>query len=229
MGRREIGNFYKPFFEGPGRGGFTPCNRISESLFDQPDVQSVIVEKFASMALVELFDWASWARFFKSGSDANSAVVRIARAHTGRDMALSCAYNGWDEWRVAKFHNTKGWARTDGVPKVFGELVRDVGYAGIPQLEQLFDQYGDQIACIIAVPAFEDRPLDVQFLRRTRQLTDQHRCLLIFDEAKTGFRLSLHGAGSMSGVEPDISTFAKAVANGYPIAALLGGKIWVKC
>ena len=174
--------------------------------------------------LVELFDWASWARFFKSGSDANSAAVRVARAHTGRDMVLSCGYNGWDEWWVAKFHNTKGWARTDGVPKVLGELVRDVGYAGIPQLEQLFDQYGDQIACIIAVPAFEDRPLDVQFLRRARQLTDQHRCLLIFDEVKTGFRLSLHGAGSIAGVEPDISTFAKAVANGYPIAALLGRK-----
>lgn len=50
----KLGSFYKPFFEGPGRGGFAPCNRILESLFDQPDVQSVIVEKFASMALVEV-------------------------------------------------------------------------------------------------------------------------------------------------------------------------------
>ncbi|MAE68132.1 MAG: hypothetical protein CMJ18_28110 [Phycisphaeraceae bacterium] len=172
--------------------------------------------------LVSIFGWAAWARFFKSGSDANTAAVRLARARTGRSVIISCAYNAWDDWWLGKHLEAPSWARTAGVPANLAGLVHDVPYGDTSALELLVERHADDLAGLVLAPALEDRPLDATFLRRARELADAHGAVLVLDEVKMGFRLGLRGGHGIADVEPDLAVFAKAMANGYPIAALVG-------
>lgn len=168
-----------------------------------------------SELIVSLVPCAEMVRLLKTGAEATSAAIRVARLYTGRDIILSCGYQGWHDW----------WAVTRdkrGIPAHTDTLTRTFPFGDIDGARALIRDEGDKVACIIVTPALYGVSAPSGFLEGLRALADEAGAVLIFDEIITGFRWSIGGAQSVSGVTPDLATFAKAMANGMPIAALVG-------
>ena len=170
--------------------------------------------------IAELVPSAEMSIFLKTGSDATTASIRIARAHTNKLKVMRCGYHGWHDWCV----EMKG-----GIPKKFYEDVFEFQYNNLTQLEELMAVHGNETAAIIMTPFGHPNHQKMQipqpgFLEGVRDLADKYRAVLIYDEIRTGFRLSLGGAQALYGVHPDISILGKAIANGYPISVVTGKK-----
>ncbi|GAB5535854.1 MAG: glutamate-1-semialdehyde 2,1-aminomutase [Rubricoccaceae bacterium] len=162
--------------------------------------------------------------FMKTGNDANSAAVRLARGFTGRDHLVTCGYHGYSDWFACGTGARPSIvsSQVTGVPKALDALATRLEYGDIDALEQVFAQKGDQIAALLTVPYDWGETVAREFIQRARELTTQHGALLIFDQVLTGFRLAEGGAQEFFGVIPDLSTYAKALANGYPLSAYGG-------
>ena len=170
--------------------------------------------------IAELVPSAEMSIFLKTGSDATTASIRIARAHTNKLKVMRCGYHGWHDWCV----EMKG-----GIPKKFYEDVFEFQYNNLTQLEELMAVHGNETAAIIMTPFGHPNHQKMQipqpgFLEGVRDLADKYSAVLIYDEIRTGFRLSLGGAQALYGVHPDISVLGKAIANGYPISVVTGKK-----
>ncbi len=168
--------------------------------------------------LIDLIPCAEMGILVKTGSDATSCAVRIARGHTGRDKVLRCGYHGWHDWCV-EVHG--------GVPKKVYEDVMEFHYNDLNSLKQLLEQNKNEVACVIITGV--GHPLNDAvtepapgFLEGVKALAKEHGAIFIMDEIRTGFRFGLGGAQKHYGVTPDMAVFGKALANGYPIAAVLG-------
>jgi glutamate-1-semialdehyde aminotransferase len=182
-------------------------------------IQNRLAEK-----LIELIPSAEMAVFVKTGSDATSVAIRVARANTDRVKVIRCGYHGWHDWCV----EVKG-----GIPQKFYEDVFEFHYNKLDELEDLMKKHGDETAAIIITPVGHPLAEKVQmpkpgFLEGVRALADKYGTLLIFDEIRSGFRFSLGGAQKVFGVTPDISVFGKAMANGYPIGSVVGKEKYMK-
>lgn len=156
--------------------------------------------------------------FVKTGSDGTTAAIRIARAYTGRSKVLRCGYHGWHDWCV----EVKG-----GIPAKLYEDIFEFKYNHLDQLEDLLKQHGRDTAAIIVTPVGHALAEPVQmpqagYLQGMRALADKYQAVLIFDEIRSGFRVNLGGAQKEFGVTPDLSVLGKAMANGYPIGAVVG-------
>ena len=175
------------------------------------------LEVEVSELLTQTIPCAEMVRFGKNGSDVTAAAVRIARAATGRDVVACCGYHGWQDWYVGST------TRSLGVPQAVRDLTKTFEYNDIASLERLFAENPGRIACVImeAISVIEPEP---GFLKKVAEITRKNGALLIFDEVVTGFRLSMGGAQEYYGVTPDLACFAKAMANGYPVAAVVGRK-----
>ena len=162
--------------------------------------------------------------FMKTGNDANSAAVRLARAFTGRDHLVSCGYHGYGDWFACGTGAAASIVTSEvtGVPAALDALVTRVAYGDTDALERVFAERGDEVAAFITVPYDWGADVASGFLERARALTRRHGSLLIFDEVLTGFRLARGGGQGYFGVTPDLSAFAKALANGYPLSAYGG-------
>lgn len=165
--------------------------------------------------LVKLIPCAEMVRFGKNGSDATSGAIRIARAFTGRDHVAVCGYHGWQDWYIGST------ARNRGVPEATQNLTHTWSYNNIESLATLFKTYPDQIAAVILEPMNVVEPLP-GFLESVKELVHKHGAVLIFDETVTGFRYAIGGAQAHFGVTPDLATFGKGLANGYPVSAVAG-------
>jgi glutamate-1-semialdehyde aminotransferase len=165
--------------------------------------------------LVELIPGAEMVRFAKNGSDATSGAVRAARALTGREHIAFCGYHGWHDWYIGTT------TRNKGVPAAVSALSHGFTYNDIASLEKLFDEYPGKIAAVVMEPMGVEIP-QPGYLQAVRDLCSANNTVLVFDEIITGFRLHLGGAQAYFGVTPDISCFGKAMANGYPLAAVVG-------
>lgn len=165
--------------------------------------------------LVDLIPCAEMVRFGKNGSDVTSAAVRVARAYTGRDLVACCGYHGWQDWYVGTT------TRRLGVPKVVQDLTITFEYNEIESLTRLFNAYPDQIAAVILEPIGVQNPLP-GFLEQVKEVARRYGALLVFDEVVTGFRVALGGAQEYFGVTPDLACFGKAMANGFPLSAIVG-------
>jgi glutamate-1-semialdehyde 2,1-aminomutase len=160
----------------------------------------------------EVVPGAEMVRYSKTGADATSAAVRLARAHTGKTKVLCCGYHGWHDWYIGVTD------RNRGIP----EAVRDLSFTfNYNDLASVVDAIDNDVACIILEPVVFEAPRD-NFLHRLRELCDRHGIVLIFDEMWTGFRLALGGAQEYFGVRADLACFSKAVANGMPISLVTG-------
>lgn len=179
------------------------------------------VEVTVADAIHRLVPCAEMVRFVKTGSEATSAAVKIARAATGREKILTMGYHGWHDWCQAATANTKG------IPSALRELVRVVPYNDLEQVAEAVDEESDRIAAIILEPASFDPPAP-GFLQGLRELCTRRGIVLIFDEMWTGFRFHLGGAQAYFGVRPDLATFGKAIANGMPLAAVVGVRALMK-
>jgi len=165
--------------------------------------------------LETLVPCAEMVRFGKNGSDATSGAIRAARAYTGRDMVACCGYHGWQDWYIGTT------TRRRGVPDEVCALTRTFGYNDLASLERLFAEYPGRIAAVILEPVGVVEPRD-EFLQRVAALTHANDAVLVFDEIVTGFRLALGGAQERFGVTPDLACFGKAMANGFPLSAVVG-------
>lgn len=163
--------------------------------------------------LVDMVPGVEMVRFLKTGSEATSAAVRLARAFTGRDHVAMCGYHGWHDWAIG--HTP----RNAGVPETVRALTHQWQYNDLESLRTLLEAH--PIAAVIMEPVGVEMPLP-GFLQAVRQLTHDHGALLIFDEVITGFRLSPGGAQEYFDVGADLVAFGKGVANGYPLAAVAG-------
>lgn len=156
---------------------------------------------------------AEMAQFLKTGAEATSAAIRLARASTGRERVVGCGYFGWHDWSSA----------ADGVPQDTRRAYTSIAFNDLPALESAVAAAGSSLAAIIIEPVIEEMP-DERWIARARELATQAGAVLIFDEIKTGFRLRTGGYQELSGVTPDLATFGKAMANGYPLAAVVGSR-----
>lgn len=170
--------------------------------------------------LTELVPCSELSIFLKTGSDATTASIRIARAYTNRLKVMRCGYHGWHDWCV----EMKG-----GIPRKLFEDVFEFHYNNLGQLADLMEKHGDDTAAIIMTPFGHPNHQEMQipkpgFLEGVREIADRYGAVLIYDEIRTGFRLSMGGAQKLYGVTPDLSVLGKAIANGYPISVVTGKK-----
>ncbi|MFJ8129380.1 glutamate-1-semialdehyde 2,1-aminomutase [Streptomyces hydrogenans] len=161
---------------------------------------------------------AEMVKFAKNGSDATTAAVRLARAATERPLVALCADHPFfsvDDW----FIGTTPMAA--GIPAATTDLTVTFPYGDLAATEKLLARHPDEIACLILEPATHSEP-PPGYLAGLRELADRHGCVLVFDEMITGFRWSEAGAQGLYGVVPDLSTFGKALGNGFAVSALAG-------
>ena len=210
MGLRSVtlGHAYEPVVEAAYLQMLQGIN------FNRPS--SIEVE--CAEKLLSLIGGAEMAKFAKNGSDVNTAAVKLARAYTGRDMVAVCAEHPFfsvDDWFIGITDMSAG------IPKSFSDLTVKFHYNDIESVLALFQNHPNQIACLFMEVERLDPPQD-DFLNKVKQTCDENGALLIFDEIVTGFRWDLGGAQKYHEVVPDLSTFGKAMGNGFSIAALVG-------
>jgi glutamate-1-semialdehyde aminotransferase len=163
--------------------------------------------------LAEVIPCAEMVRFFKGGGEATAAAARTVRGYTGREIILNSGYRGWpDVWSAA--------AGDPGVPAGMRESVESFSEFDLATLQSRFEFHQGQIAAVF---------LDIQrelpppgYLQAVKELCHAHGALLVYDEIVTGFRLALGGMQEYCGVTPDLACFAKAMANGMPLACVAG-------
>ncbi len=176
------------------------------------------IELECAERFLEVVPTADMVKFTKDGSTATSAALKLARKATGRDLVAVCAdhpFFSYDDWFMATT------TADGGIPA--GELSRAVPfrYNDLASVEAAFDEHDGRIAAVFLEPVRTDEPVP-GFLDGLRRLCDRHGAVLVFDEMITGFRYDLHGAQHRYGVTPDLSTFGKAMANGFALSALAG-------
>jgi glutamate-1-semialdehyde aminotransferase len=154
---------------------------------------------------------AEMVQFLKTGAEAMAAGVRIARVYTGRDVVIGCGYFGWHDWS----------STSEGVPAGTRASYRSVPFDDVAALESAARAAGDTLAAIVLEPVIERLPSPA-WIAKARELCDHLGAVLIFDEIKTGFRLRTGGYQAYADVTPDLAAFGKAMANGYPLAAIVG-------
>jgi glutamate-1-semialdehyde 2,1-aminomutase len=161
--------------------------------------------------LCALIPCAERVQFLKTGAEAVAAAVRMARTHTGRDLVIGAGYFGWLDW----------WSRGPGIPRGASADFATTPFDDVEALEAMVADAGGRLAAIVVEPVVE-RLASEGWVRAARDACDRTGAVLVFDEVKTGFRLRAGGYQSLSGIEPDLAAFAKAMANGYPLAAVVG-------
>jgi glutamate-1-semialdehyde 2,1-aminomutase len=171
-----------------------------------PALEVEVAERFCGM-----IPCAERVRFLKTGADAMSAAVRIARTYTGRDVVVGCGYFGWHDWSADKA----------GVPSATKKTFRSIPFDDVAALERAVAEVGASLAAVVIEPVIERLP-SKEWMERARALCDANGAVLVFDEIKTGFRLATGGYQQYAEITPDLAAFGKAMANGLPMAAVCG-------
>jgi len=172
------------------------------------------IEADVAQLIVDLVPSAEMVRFGKNGSDATTAAIRIARGFTGRDHVVTCGYHGWQDWYIGVFPS-----RNLGVPEAYSALIHPVPFNDLHAMEA--ELKANPTAAIMLEPMTTTWPAE-GYLEGVRELATKYGAVLVFDEMVTGFRFANGGAQEYFGVTPDLSTFGKGVANGYPLSAIVG-------
>ncbi|MEO8436820.1 MAG: aminotransferase class III-fold pyridoxal phosphate-dependent enzyme [Chloroflexota bacterium] len=179
------------------------------------------IETDVAEMIVDAVPCAELVRFGKNGSDATSGAIRVARAYTRRDRVAVCGYHGWQDWYIGST------TRDLGVPAATKALTHTFRYNDVPSLEALFAEYPGEFAAVILEPMNTTWP-EPGFLEGVAAATHEHGALLVFDETITGFRHAMGGGQELFGVTPDLATFGKGVANGFPLSIVTGRTPYMK-
>jgi glutamate-1-semialdehyde 2,1-aminomutase len=176
------------------------------------------IEVDAAEAFLGIIDGADMVKFAKNGSDVTTAAVKLARAYTGRDLIAICGdqpFFSTDDWFIGTTEMNAG------IPESVKKLTLRFRYNDLASLGELFDRHPGQIACVVMEAEAATPPVP-GYLKRVKELCEQRGAVLIFDEMITGFRWHLGGAQKFHDVVPHLSTFGKALGNGFAISALAG-------
>ena len=183
--------------------------------------------------LINLHPWAEMVRFARSGGEANSIAIRIARAASGKDNVAFCGYHGWHDWYLASNladsngldgHLLPGLS-PNGVPRSLKGSVHPFEYNDFDTLESLVTSKN---IGVIKMEVFRNKEPENNFLEKVRKLATDKNIVLVFDECTSGFRKSFGGLHKIYGVQPDMAMFGKALGNGYAVTAVIGRKEMMK-
>lgn len=210
MGLRSVslGHGYRSVVEAAHRQMLLGTNFVRPS-----SLEAKCAELFASFV-----PSAEMVKFAKNGSDVTTAAVKLARAYTGRDMVAVCGdqpFFSVDDWFIGST------VLSAGIPKPIQELTVKFRYNDLESVRRLFLEFPDRIACVI-LEAETTTPPAPGFLEGLQELVRAKGAIFILDEMITGFRWHLGGAQSYYGLRPDLSTFGKAMGNGFSVSALAG-------
>ena len=198
--------------------------------YGDPDINKAVVNQMTQGAnfsmmhplevevaekITQLVPCAEMVRFGKNGSDATSAMVRVARAYTKRERIAVCGYHGWHDWYIGTT------SRKDGVPDCVQELTSTFEYNNLDSLEKLLKAHRDEYA-LIMLEALSFTSPEPGFLEGVRELAREHGAIFGFDEVVSGFRVHPGGAQALLGITPDIASFGKGMANGLPLSCVAG-------
>lgn len=216
MGNRAVGlgHAYAPVIEAAKAEMARGCN------FTRP--ASIEVE--CAEAFLDLVGGAEMVKFCKDGSDATSAAMKLARAYTGRDMIACCGdhpFFSTDDWFIGTT------AMNAGIPEQIKALTVTFKYNDLHSVEELFAKHPGRIAAVILEAARLDEPVD-GFLNKLQDLCRANGAIFVLDEMVTGFRWAPGGAQQAYGLVPDLSTFGKALANGFSVSALAGRREFMR-
>ena len=181
-------------------------------------VRPGVIELHAAERFLETVPTADMVKFAKNGSDATTAAVRLARAVTGRPMVAICGdqpFFSTDDWFITTT------TMSAGIPAPASDITVPFPYGDLPATEEVLRRHDGRISCLILEAATQHDPPE-GYLASLRDLAHRYGCLLVFDEMITGFRWSEAGAQGVYGVTPDLSTFGKALGNGFAVSALAG-------
>ena len=225
--------FYDLHLMGVGTNTLGYCNRSVDKkvldLIKQGNLSTLnsVEEIELSERLIDLHPWAEMSRFTRSGGEANSVAIRIARAYSNKDNVAICGYHGWHDWYLSTNINNKNNLNqhlmnnvpVKGVPKKLVNTVFPFEYNNFDQLKKIVNS--KNIGVIKMEVQRNQKPKN-NFLKRVRKLADAKNIVLIFDECTSGFRENYGGIHLKHKVYPDISIFGKALGNGYAINAIIG-------
>jgi glutamate-1-semialdehyde 2,1-aminomutase len=172
-----------------------------------------VLEEAVAADLCDLIPWLEQVRFLKTGAEAMAAAVRLARVVTGRDAVLGCGYHGWLDWCETREER--------GVPAPTRALYGELPYNDPERARELIRAAGDRLAAVTFEPVIVDPP-DPGWLAALREETGKVGAVLIADEIKTVCRLAIGGGCERYGIRPDLLVIGKAIANGFPLAAVGG-------
>jgi glutamate-1-semialdehyde 2,1-aminomutase len=176
------------------------------------------IEVDLAEALLDVVDGADMVKFAKNGSDITTAAVKLARAYTGRELVAICGdqpFFSTDDWFIGSTEMNAG------IPQSIVGMTLKFRYNDLQSLRDLFDLNSGRIACVF-MEAETAVPPAPNYLRSVKELCDEKGAVLVFDEMITGFRWHLGGAQKFHNVIPHLSTFGKAMGNGFAISALAG-------
>ena len=187
-------------------------------------------EVLLSEKLIEIHPWADMCKLTRSGGEANSVAIRIARSFTKRHKIAVCGYHGWHDWYLAANlkktnkldnHLMKG-INPNGVPKELAGTIYTFNYNDFTELKKIIKN--DKNVGIIKMEVSRNYLPKNNFLKKIRSLCDEKKIILIFDECTSGFRQTFGGLHKLYNVAPDMAIFGKAIGNGYAINAIIGKK-----
>ena len=193
--------------------GHDAVNRAAIEAVQQGGIGSLAPaqEELLAGDIAQMMPGLEQVRFLKTGAEAAAAAVRLARVITGRDRVLGCGYHGWLDW----------CSRSNGVPEATRALFAEIPFNDAAQSVEMIRAAGDSLACVVLEPVIDAAP-KVEWLAAVREACHSIGALLVFDEIKTAFRVSPGGAAQRWGVQPDLTILGKAIANGFPLAAVGG-------
>jgi len=179
--------------------------------------------------MLDIHHWADSVRFSKTGGEAVTIALRIARAHTKKTKVAFCGYHGWHDWYLStNLNDAEGLENqllpglsTDGIPKELKNTAFPFGYGNYKQFSEVIDNVGDEIGVVI-MEVQRYKNIDIDFLKYIKKTTRERNIVLIFDEISSGFRVNIVGMHLLHDIEPDIVVLGKALGNGFPISAILG-------
>jgi glutamate-1-semialdehyde 2,1-aminomutase len=204
-------------------------NRAVKSIIDNCSMTTLCCPEEVELAeiLLKVNPWAHMVRYAKTGGEAMAIAVRIARAHTGKDIVAFCGYHGWHDWYLAA--NLSDDKSLDGhllpgllpkgVPRSLRGTALPFNYNNLSELENIVESH--DVGIIVMEPLRHHEP-EKGFLEGVRKIADEHDIVLIFDEITSGWRMNVGGVHEIYGVIPDVAVYGKAMGNGYPIAAVVG-------
>jgi len=215
--------------------------------YADPDVEKAVIDavKSAPMCtlnppedvalaelLLDLHPWADMVSYARTGGEVMAKAVRIARAATGRDEIAFCGYHGWHDWYISvnlgsgadglQGHLLPG-LEPNGVPRGLAGTTHPFAYGNLDALRKIVEQRGNKLAAIVMEPVRGAGRIP-GFLEGAREIATKNGSVLLFDEITSGFRMNTGGAHLAYGIEPDLATYAKALSNGFAMAAIVGRK-----
>jgi len=204
-------------------------NKAVKKVIDEGSMTTLNSPEEVELAelLLSIHPWASMARFARTGGEAMSVAVRIARAYTQKDKIAFCGYHGWHDWylsaNLANNRNLDGQLLPGleplGVPRGLTGTAISFNYNKIDELQKIMED--NDIGVIVMEPVRHHEP-EENFLGKVRKIADENNSILIFDEITSGWRMNIGGVHELYNVRPDIVVYGKAISNGFPMAAIIG-------